>query len=268
MKTRKNPLLYIMKQEPNGPYKIGVSQNPIVRLSTVQVGNPKEISLVETINPEKFCARTIEKKAKQILDMHHLRGEWYDTSLDVVRSSIHQAKKGTDERFAVTVSKKQAIPRWLDYNAITAIEIEARRISAISGFSFQVDYIIPLTHHLVCGLHVAHNMHIVSKARKGKYYEDEWDNVKTKTADPKKAIESIKSFSTRYDAHVARDIELTRWVMERTRQHALLPFKQRIHVALTGDNPVCHYGKTKQFRNFKYGWCSLAWCRCKKETNS
>ena len=50
------------------------------------------------------------------------------------------------------------MPKWADEKAIEALYVLAAR----KGLT--VDHIIPLTHPLVCGLHVRNNLQLLTKA--------------------------------------------------------------------------------------------------------
>lgn len=57
-----------------------------------------------------------------------------------------------------------ATPPWADMDAIKAVYSERDRIIAVTGEDHHVDHIIPLQGDLVCGLHVAENLQILTKA--------------------------------------------------------------------------------------------------------
>lgn len=59
---------------------------------------------------------------------------------------------------------KIACPKWADKDAIDRIYNEAKRLTETSDIKHQVDHIIPLRHPLVCGLHVEHNLQIITAA--------------------------------------------------------------------------------------------------------
>lgn len=59
---------------------------------------------------------------------------------------------------------KQATPTWTDEGEILHLQEERDRLSNSFKMEFQVIYIIPLRSRVVCGLHVASNMKIVSKS--------------------------------------------------------------------------------------------------------
>jgi len=58
--------------------------------------------------------------------------------------------------------KRNAMPDWADEAAIKAIYDECARVSKETGVLHHVDHYYPLKNDLVCGLHVAHNLRIIT----------------------------------------------------------------------------------------------------------
>jgi hypothetical protein len=56
----------------------------------------------------------------------------------------------------------QAIPAWADLKEIQGFYKEAKRLEIQTGIKHHVDHDIPLRHRLVCGLHVAANLQILT----------------------------------------------------------------------------------------------------------
>ena len=65
-----------------------------------------------------------------------------------------------------------ATPSWADLDRIKAIYLEAARLTVDTGIPHHVDHIIPIKHHLVCGLHVPDNLQIL------KAYDNQTKNNK------------------------------------------------------------------------------------------
>lgn len=76
------PVLYIIKQEPNGPFKIGITDDIPKRIKSLQTGNPHPLKLHHNLRPGLTTAREIETLMKRRLKKHQLVGEWYDLPLD------------------------------------------------------------------------------------------------------------------------------------------------------------------------------------------
>ena len=57
---------------------------------------------------------------------------------------------------------RNAMPAWADRRAIEDIYQDARELSAATDMIWHVDHIIPITHRLVCGLHIASNLQILT----------------------------------------------------------------------------------------------------------
>ncbi len=66
-----------------------------------------------------------------------------------------------------------ATPKWADLEKIAAIYDESRRVSCDSGVPHEVDHIIPLRGHDVCGLHVETNLRVIT-AEENRRKNNKW----------------------------------------------------------------------------------------------
>ena len=79
---------------------------------------------------------------------------------DPERHLVHQ------QRYRRQWFTKRATPPWADLDAIKRIEEDAERLSAQMGLPMFVVHEIPLRGRTVCGLHVEHNLKVVSQSWK------------------------------------------------------------------------------------------------------
>jgi len=71
-------------------------------------------------------------------------------------------------------NEKRATPGWADYQGIAKFYSVATETSVATGEKHHVDHIIPLNGKLVCGLHVQHNLQVISATenlKKGHRFE-------------------------------------------------------------------------------------------------
>ena len=74
--------VYIIREEGNKRFKVGVSNNPEKRLKTLQTGNPEDLTLLYT---SLVCSNSfeIEDSVHEHFKDYLLRGEWFDPALDI-----------------------------------------------------------------------------------------------------------------------------------------------------------------------------------------
>jgi alkylated DNA repair dioxygenase AlkB len=91
------------------------------------------------------------------------RKEWADKNKERVKAYVHKPYKPKDpsrlqaQKNAYKRRVKQACPSWVDQQQILEIYLEAQKQG------LHVDHIVPLKHELVCGLHVPHNLQLLTK---------------------------------------------------------------------------------------------------------
>ena len=59
---------------------------------------------------------------------------------------------------------RYAMPAWADKSAIKEIYDTAKTLTKDTGIEYHVDHIVPIRHPLVCGLHVEHNLRVITKS--------------------------------------------------------------------------------------------------------
>lgn len=131
--------------------------------------DPKAFFNDGALSRERICKHCIAAKKRRIgkadiLQLGHLKqqakGDRYNGSLRPTEVVLKQSSG----RFgaAVRLARQQvATPRWADTKAITEIYERCAAITAETGIEHHVDHIVPLAHHVVCGLHVPWNLRII-----------------------------------------------------------------------------------------------------------
>lgn len=79
-----------------GPIKVGRSQFPIGRLSSLQTGNPQTVGLAAVfLLPSKPLAEMCESECHAVLNQYTMRGEWFECeaswAVQVLSSVVHWA---------------------------------------------------------------------------------------------------------------------------------------------------------------------------------
>ena len=100
--------------------------------------------------------------------------EWYKNNKERRVKSHKNWCKINKDRIAAYSAKRRAVklnatPAWADHEIINDFYLEAKY------HGMEVDHIIPLQHELVCGLHVEHNLQLLTKEQncsKGNSFEN------------------------------------------------------------------------------------------------
>lgn len=74
--------VYLMKNNQNGYYKIGISNNCIYREKTLQSQEPDICLVCSKKYPSRTAARQIETMLHRYYQNSHLRGEWYRLTIE------------------------------------------------------------------------------------------------------------------------------------------------------------------------------------------
>jgi hypothetical protein len=87
----------------------------------------------------------------------------------------HKRNAITARRYA---DKTRATPAWANLRVIEMFYLHARHLSETTGEPHHVDHIIPLRNKWVCGLHVEHNLQVLTGAenvKKLNRFKPDWD---------------------------------------------------------------------------------------------
>ena len=81
--------VYIIKEESNGYYKIGVSKNVQARLKQLKTGNPNKLTIIyEKAFPDERTAYRIESKCHRMMEEKCIYREWFELSKDDLNEVI------------------------------------------------------------------------------------------------------------------------------------------------------------------------------------
>lgn len=95
------------------------------------------------------------------------RREWYKNNTEKVNAAVASRR----------ASKVRATPKWADPDAILEFYREAVFLSEITGELYTVDHIVPLVSKIVCGLHTAANLQVLSKSENSKKGNRHWPDM-------------------------------------------------------------------------------------------
>lgn len=86
--------LYVIAESPDGPSKIGFATRLANRLTSLQSGNPRKLTLFSQIETTPSEARIVERWAHSLLWAKHLRNQWFDVPPEDAANAINQAING------------------------------------------------------------------------------------------------------------------------------------------------------------------------------
>lgn len=141
--------------------------------------NPELVNARIAASTRKYRASHPEKvRSEAERERHRIKQAKYrQTNRDKVQA-YYEANKHL-WNFQVSrrrASKRSATPAWADLTAIREIHRKCQEMTRATGIKHQVDHIVPLHSRLVCGLHVEHNLRVITLAenqrKKNKYWPD------------------------------------------------------------------------------------------------
>jgi hypothetical protein len=83
-------LVYFIQDVARGYTKIGRTSDLVARISTLQTGNPDELTVYKTVKcTEAHPSADLEKELHEHFAEHHVRGEWFDITNDQIDEVCH-----------------------------------------------------------------------------------------------------------------------------------------------------------------------------------
>ncbi len=81
----------------DGPCKVGISDDPSKRLASLQIGNPRRLSIFSLFGGyTRREAKDLEGWVHSALYLSHIRGEWFDANADEIESIIDKVIKDAE----------------------------------------------------------------------------------------------------------------------------------------------------------------------------
>lgn len=100
------------------------------------------------------------------------RKAWYEKNKDYLRIQARERYR-TQDKYRTDGARKasarrRAICAWADFDKVTAIYAEARRLTKETGTEHVVDHVVPIKHKLVCGLTNEFNLRVIPNSENAK----------------------------------------------------------------------------------------------------
>ena len=112
------------------------------------------------------------------------KAQWHQENKDRRLARIKEWEQENPDRVreytaARRAAERNAMPPWVDRQAVRAVYEESARLTRETGDDHHVDHIIPLVHPDVCGLHIPENLQVLTAEdnwRKNNSFDGTMDN--------------------------------------------------------------------------------------------
>ena len=139
-----------------------------------------------TANPQKHRANSIAWANANPDSRHKIQAKWRNNNVEKARASVTAWAKANPEKIRAKNHKRRAIkqnaiPSWFGEFDNFVLE-EAAKLCKLrgqtTGIKYHIDHVVPLISPLVCGLHCAANIQVISASdnlsKQNRFWPDMW----------------------------------------------------------------------------------------------
>jgi hypothetical protein len=157
-----------------------------LRVAKYREANPEKVKLTQQAsrakNPEKVAQRKKQHRISNQAKVKAARKLAYEANKESELLSARKYKKANPhvvrEIMATRMAKKKnATPAWVDRKKIRELHADAAEFTALTGYAWHVDHIVPLKSDQVCGLHWHGNMQVISGSENQSKSNRHWPDM-------------------------------------------------------------------------------------------
>lgn len=135
--------------------------------------NPEPFNAItrawQKANPERVRASQNAWNAANPERLQARRAAWKEANSERISEVNAAYVEANRERLVAScaarrAAKRNACPAWADHEKIVAVYALAQQMTKDTGILHSVDHMVPLKSKLVCGLHVEHNLEVLTLA--------------------------------------------------------------------------------------------------------